>query len=108
MKNCYPVQCGNHFVFRAFFGTAVLCVLILMLSFGVSAYEINGTATGNILNNGYAAETDGFSVYADTENGYALTLEKDGKTTVIDEHNAQFLNICGEKVYYTYINGYDR
>ena len=108
MKNCYPVQCGNHFVFRAFFGTAVLCVLILMLSFGVSAYEINGTATGNILNNGYAAETDGFSVYADTENGYALTLEKDGKTTVIDEYNAQFLNICGEKVYYTYINGYDR
>ena len=79
MKNCYPVQCGNHFVFRAFFGTAVLCVLILILSFGVSAYEINGTATGNILNNGYAAETDGFSVYADTENGYALTLEKDGK-----------------------------
>ncbi|MGM9568412.1 MAG: S-layer homology domain-containing protein [Clostridia bacterium] len=108
MKNCYPIQSGHHLLFRAFFIGAALCVLMLMLSFGVSAYEINGTATGNILNNGYAAETDGFSVYADTENGYALTLEKDGKTTVIDEHNAQFLNICGEKVYYTYINGYDR
>ena len=108
MKNCYPVQSGNHFVFRAFFGTAVLCVLILILSFGVSAYEINGTATGNILNNSRAAEADDFSVYADTENGGALTVEKDGKTVVADEHSARFLNICGEKVYYIYINGYDR
>ncbi len=108
MKNCYSIQSGNHLLSRAFLIIAALWVLLLMLSFGVSAYEINGTATGNILNSGYAAEADGFSVYSDTENGYALTLEKDGKTTVVDEDNAQFLNVCGEKVYYTSINGYDK
>ena len=108
MKNCYPLQRGNHLISRAFLFTAALCVLMLMLSFGVSAYELNGTSTGNLLNGGRGAEADGFSVYADTENGGALTLEQGGKTSVLDADNAQFINVCGEKVCYISINGADK
>ena len=105
MKNCYPVQSGSHFIHRAFLLSTVLFVLVFACSFGALGYELNGTATGNILNNGYAAETDGFSVYADTENGYALTLTKEKETIVVDPDNAQFINIYEGKVYYTSIDG---
>ena len=82
MKNCYPVQSGNHLVHRAFLLVVALFVSIFAFSFGALGYELNGTATGNILNNGYAAEADGFSVSADTENGYALTLTNEKETVV--------------------------
>ena len=90
---------------RAFLLTVVLFVSIFALSFGALGYELNGTATGNILNNGYAAEADGFSVFADTENGYALTMTTEKETVVVDADNAQFINICDGKVYYTSIDG---
>lgn len=105
MKNCYPIQSSNHFMLRAFLLIASLFVLLFAFSCGAFAYEINGTATGNILNNGYAAETDGFSVYADTENGYALTLENKNETVIADADNAQYINIFDGKVYYTSIDG---
>ena len=105
MKNCYPIQSGNHFMHRAFLLILSLFVAIFFCSFGIQAYELNGTATGNILNNGCAAEADGISVYADIDNGYALTLEQNGKTIVIDEDNAQYIHLCGEKIYYTSVDG---
>lgn len=108
MNNCYLTQSGNHLFTRAFLVLLALCAFLGISSFGVSAYEINGTATGNLLNSGWTAEADGLSVYADTENGNALTIEKNGKIIVADENNAQFINICGETIYYTSINGADR
>lgn len=105
MKNCYPIQSCNHFMHRAFLLLTSLFLFLFVFTCGTQAYELNGTATGNILNNGYAAETDGFSVYADIENGYALTIEKENETIVADPDNAQYINICGEKVYYTSVDG---
>ena len=90
---------------RAFLLFTSLFFIIFVFSCGTQAYELNGTATGNILNNGYVAEADGFSVYADMENGYALTIEKDNQTIVADADDAQFINICGNKVYYTSVDG---
>lgn len=105
MKNCYPNQSCNHFTHRAFLLILSLFLALFGSSVAVSAYELNGTATGNLLNNGQAAETDGFSVYADSENGYALTIKNENGVFVADTDNAQYVNICGEQVFYTSVDG---
>lgn len=105
MKNCYPNQSCNHFTCRAFLLILTLFIALFGVSVAAQAYELNGTATGNLLNNGQAAEADGFSVYADHENGYALTVKNETQTFVADADNAQYINICGDKVYYTSIDG---
>ena len=74
MNNFYRIQNRHHLLYRGFFLTVAVLLLLLVSAASVSAYSLNGTATGNLLVNGYAAEADGLSVYADTENGYALTL----------------------------------
>lgn len=105
MKNCYPNQSCNHFTCRAFLLILTLFIALFGFSVAAQAYELNGTATGNLLNNGQAAEADGFSVYADNENGYALTVKNETRTFVADADNAQYINIYGDKVYYTSIDG---
>lgn len=105
MKNCYPIQSCNHFMHRAFLLLTSLFIILFVFSCGTQAYELNGTATGNILNNGYAAEADGVSVYADVDNGYALTLEKNEKSIVLDDDDAHSINICEDQIYYVSIEG---
>lgn len=105
MKNCYPNQSCNHFTCRAFLLILTLFIALFGFSVAAQAYELNGTATGNLLNNGQAAEADGFSVYADHENGYALTVKNETQTFIADADNAQYINICDDKVYYTSIDG---
>lgn len=108
MINCI-MEKGNH---RIISHSILLWVSVVIVMLTVSApafcYELNGTATGNLLSGGYAGKTDDFSVSADVEKSYALIVEKDGKTFTADGDNAQYLNVCGDKVYYTTIDGIAR
>ncbi len=83
---------GNH---RIISHSILLWVSVVIVMLTISApafcYELNGTATGNLLTGGYAAKTTDFSVSADVENGYALIVEKDGKTFTADG-DAQYLS----------------
>ncbi|MGI5874310.1 MAG: S-layer homology domain-containing protein [Bacillota bacterium] len=105
MNNFYRIQNRHHLLYRGFFLTVAVLLLLLVSAASVSAYSLNGTATGNLLVNGYAAEADGLSVYADTENGYALTLSAADGDIVADPDNAQYINIVGDQVYYTSLDG---
>ena len=58
----------------AFLGVTVL-LFLMVFSFGISAAAVNGTATGNILNGGYAVEGEGFSAWIDLDNYCALTVQ---------------------------------
>lgn len=105
MKNCNSGTLRNSFLSRAFLIFGIVSVFTLVCSANVFCYDMNGTATGNILNSGYAAVGDDFSVYADTENDYALTVEKNGATFVADKDNAGYLNVVGSLVYYISVDG---
>lgn len=90
------------------FGILLISILVLMLFVSSSAfcYELNGTATGNILQGGYNAEGEDFTASSDTENGYALMITQKGKTFTADADNSKGLNVCGNTVYYITVNGY--
>lgn len=75
-------------------------VLLTVFSAGAFCYDINGTATGNLLNGGYAAEGDGFSVSADAGNGFAVEVTADGKVVTADAGGGRWLNVCGGSIYY--------
>lgn len=108
MINCIMKKGNHRNISCSFFLWVSVVIVLLTFSAPAFCYEINGTATGNLLSGGYAAKTDDFSASADVENGYALVVEKDGKTFTADNENAQFINICGDKVYYTTIDGIAR
>ena len=105
MKSCNSGTLRKSFLSRAFLIFGIVSIFTLVCSANVFCYDMNGTATGNILNNGYAAVGGDFSVYADTENGYALTVERNGKTVVADKDNAQYLNVVDRSVYYITVDG---
>ena len=105
MKSCNSGTLRKSFLSRAFLIFGIVSIFTLVCSANVFCYDMNGTATGNILNNGYAAVGDDFSVYADTENGYALTVERNGKTVVADKDNAQYLNVVDRSIYYITVDG---
>lgn len=105
MINCITKKGSHRIISRSLLFWLCIAVAMLVISAPAFCYELNGTATGNLLSSGYAAQTDDFSVSADVENSYALIIEKDGETFTADGDNAQYLNICGDKVYYTTIDG---
>lgn len=105
MINCITKKGSHRIISRSLLFWLCIAVAMFAVSAPAFCYELNGTATGNLLSSGYSAQTDDFSVSADVENSYALVIEKDGETFTADGDNAQYLNICGDKVYYTTIDG---
>ena len=106
MINCTTKDESHRFICRSFFLWLSVLVLILISSAPAFCYELSGTATGNILSGGFTAKNDAFSASASVDTGYALVITKDGKTFTADRDNAQYLNLRGDKVYYTTIDGY--
>lgn len=106
MINCTTKDESHRFICRSFFLWLSVLVLILISSAPAFCYELSGTASGNILNGGFTAKNDALSASASVDTGYALVITKDGKTFTADSDNAQYLNIRGDKVYYTTIDGY--
>ncbi len=88
----------------SFLGVTVL-LFLMVFSFGISAAAVNGTATGNILNGGYAVEGEGFSAWIDLDNYCALTVQTENETYIADDNNARYLNAVGSLIYYTSVNG---
>ncbi len=99
------IQRRNRLLSRgAFLGVTVL-LFLMVFSFGISAAAVNGTATGNILNGGYAVEGEGFSAWIDLDNYCALTVQTENETYIADDNNARYLNAVGSLIYYTSVNG---
>jgi hypothetical protein len=105
MINCITKKGSHRIISRSFFLWVCVSFIMLGISMPAFCYELNGTATGNLLSGGYAAQTEDFSASANVENSYTLLIEKDGESFTADGDNAQYLNICGDKVYYTTIDG---
>lgn len=99
MKDCYCESSANRLLSRALSFIVAVCLVMSLCVAPVFCYDINGTSTGNLLNNGGIAEADGFSVYTDTENENALIVETD-KDSYVADANAQYVNICGKDIYY--------
>lgn len=99
------IQRRNRLLSRgAFLGVTVL-LFLMVFSFGISAAAVNGTATGNILNGGYAVEGEDFSAWIDLDNNCALTVQTGNETYIADSDNAHYLNAVGSLIYYTSVNG---
>ncbi len=94
---------------------AVILILVLgfafdTVTFGQSADKALGqikkiNTKGNLVNGGFAAESQQYIFYSNTDIGFAAIKKDGGKTKVISKYKASNINVVGNYIYCSLLEG---